>query len=67
MSIPNSLALATMIGMAFDSPSPRYGEKRDGGHMRQPLHDTKPFESTAEARKRKKAERQRKKNGRKGK
>jgi hypothetical protein len=67
MTSPNALAVATMIGTALSSPSPHYTERHDGWKaMRQPLHHTKPFEATAEARKRKKAERQRKKNGRKG-
>lgn len=57
-----------MIGMALDSPSPRYTERHDGWKAMRPgrMHDTKPHESTADARKRKKAERQRKKEGRKG-
>jgi len=56
-----------MIGAALGTSQP-YGERMGGGPpKRQRLHDTKPFESTAEARKRKKQERQRKKQGRKGK
>ena len=55
-----------MIGMALDSPTPVYGAGRPAMRPGR-LHDTKPHENTADARKRKKAERQRKKNGRKGK
>jgi hypothetical protein len=56
-----------MLGTSLDSPSRPYGEKRGVAMRPGRLHDTKPHENTAEARKRKKAERQRKKQGRKSK
>lgn len=61
LNIPMLSTLASLALSGLEAPRRSADWQRP---MKQRLHDTKPFESTADARRRKKEERQAKKKGR---